>query len=236
MHADIGLITNDGLLRQAAELQLGGTSNFGCYSSLEDFTAFAKAAVTAIASEELHEIVRRAHSEMYRPNDPTSFWFVADVDGKLRNKFGLKSYANTVIGTASFATPSGPAQPPPGTFWLAVDSGTLRPTATAFISVVRRREFHWRTAVQFVGGYKQSRNYLLALGGLQQESEGGTPEWYRHTIFDVYWQSDVAEDRAFKAVTLGETEMIVDRFTQSPMPDISIGLLASLVRFKRTRP
>jgi hypothetical protein len=207
----IVFLTGDGLLRRAATQQLSYQSHFVVHETFDEFLSFLVAARSRFSAEFIQDVIRRAPTQFYAPENEQGFWLM--IDAVIRDFYAAKlfrSVSPAIPRSVNLQTPPMLAE----AFRMAIGGewipqGEPEPTigSTKFLRIVKEREFRWTTEVHYSRRFERTHSGLLA--GAMGQKEWASVTW----TVQVDWRcriSDKGDFSNFELIAAGAAQSDIE--------------------------
>lgn len=184
-------VSNDNLLREAAEKRLKGNKRIKIMTSLDDVGSYLKLMREDFTESFVDSIIDKASLKFINRKDTNSIVFKENLKGV------LKDLAGTLISNPGEVHRVGTKDFDPDEEWRPLNKGKFtRPGKSQFLSIEDGHTFYWKEDVRF------SRDFEL-------ESWDNDIQTATLMInFDVRWKANVSEKGRFTKVTYIKSELI----------------------------
>jgi predicted nucleic acid-binding protein len=213
-HSDIAFITRDERLMAAAQERFKGFSNFGLFSTLDDYEKFLSLARTRFTPEFLHAITSKAGA-VFEDKAWQQLGLAASITGRYELTIGSSAWDSHPARDEGALAGLGGL----GGVGGLLGFGRMRQCAgepefhflnTELVGVVGSNEFHWSTKVLILTPYSGRPKTLLG-GALAVESD---VLYVRLLHIAVEWRAAVSQEQEFSELGLIREEKEFDGFIE----------------------
>lgn len=199
---NIVFVCNDFLLRTTAENRLSADNRCLFYEKLPDFSSYIRLTKEKLTKEFITTILNRAKEKFYSPGDSTCLFY----RDKLKDKIALDyrdKFENPEDSAPSLLSLMGKDKS-----WEPSDNGCWWFYNPEFEKFIGDHEYHWKSTLLFVRGYKRFFTVHFTPSDLLLEPT----EKVLFLRFVVFWKADVKTDGRFHNVTLERIEHLEKTF------------------------
>ncbi len=200
IHSDIGFLSKDDRLREAAKKEFAGATNFGLFGELEEYGKFLELARTRFAAEFLHTVREKADLVLHGVG-----WAKLDIENVLGKRFDLQVGKLAIEKNEQVNTLAGLLALDPRE---CVGAPSFHASPTRLRSVVGDNEFHWETTVVASAPYRKRK----ASAGLIAGAMGTQNVSFRALVVSVEWSSIVTAAQEFEGLRLLREQLVYEVF------------------------
>ncbi len=198
-HSDFALITRDERLVAAAEAAFGDRSNFGLFSTLDEYAIFLNLARQRFTPDFLHAVTAKAGDVFEK-----AAYSELKIRSAITDAYELKKGEHAFDKSGKHS----------GLLWLGANIRTcsgdpeFHIVGTELVGVVEKDEFHWATNLVVITPYGGSPPSLIT--GALEEPE----QFVRILQVNIQWSAVVSQEQTFRDFRLIRKEKQLDTFVE----------------------